>query len=888
MRAARIVQYCLLPIGALLVAGLFGFTPPASRLAGGAYDLLLAARKSPPPAPEILLLDLDERAMTEAGPWPWSRDKLADGLVDLAEMEARSVVLDLPLGQKSAPALDPSALRSAYPETLNREFTQMETNIQTLFEAIRRGSVRPQDSQKYVSDLVGLIAMARVRLLDAATGIERDDDASLGRAASFFGRTFVAVDLLPAPDETVGGDVMDEALRLSSLPLDPGAHDPSLPAGGIRPPVLPVMQGARGAGFPNIAADADGVIRRASLTARYAGSRLGQAGLAALLDFLGSPGIELRPGGLLLHGAVMPDATSHDIRVPFTESGKMLLRWPRDSGGDGFRHVSWAELLRYQALESSLVAALTDMDKHGYLSYLRSDTTVLDEYAAAAKLESGMLAAGAAAGLDDWRSARDRFFVLADQFLNGDAEDRIVADADRALRSAALSEAEKRPVGEERDRVPAAFADARATLADLAQVRSTLKQELRGSFCIVSLPQARKTVSPFGVPAGDALGSAALVNTILSGRFLREAPARTGYIIAACLLVLGALGALRMKPLATVAAGTAFAAVSAALLGAIFVLFGTYVSPVVPSVSVLLAGAGLSILKLSRARRSTRALRASLDGRISADGMRRLLSAPRLLSPQGLRRSVTVLAAAAKGLPAAAASKDPAEVIELLNSYHAAAGEVILGMEGMLGSTGADALIAYFGAPLDVSDHAVKACRAALRLKAVEGTLNIIATPPFATRIGIDTGECVLGEIGREGTPGYSVVGSATDLAGRLEGLNARYGTSILVSEKVRDATGGAFILRSLEKVRIAGTATTFRVLELVAERDDASPAVVEAVEAFNEGFARFEEKEWQKALALFARALAILPEDGPSARYVERCRDELTRTGGSTPTEPC
>jgi adenylate cyclase len=312
------------------------------------------------------------------------------------------------------------------------------------------------------------------------------------------------------------------------------------------------------------------------------------------------------------------------------------------------------------------------------------------------------------------------------------------------------------------------------------------------------------------------------------------------------------------------------------------------VSPVVPAGSAFLACAGLSILQLARARRSTRALRASLDGRLSADGMRRLLSAPRPLSPGGLRRNVTVLAAAAKGLPAAAASKDPAEVIELLSSYHAAAGEVILGMEGMLGSTGADSLVAYFGAPLEVADHAVKACRAALRLKAVEGTLNIIASPPFATRIGIDTGECVLGEIGREGTPGYSVVGAATDLAGRLEGLNARYGTSILVTERVREATGNAFVLRSLEKVRIAGTGTTFRVLELVAERDGAPGPVVEAVAAFNEGFARFEEKEWQKALALFARALAIMPEDGQAARYVERCREELTRTGGPSPTEPC
>jgi adenylate cyclase len=173
-------------------------------------------------------------------------------------------------------------------------------------------------------------------------------------------------------------------------------------------------------------------------------------------------------------------------------------------------------------------------------------------------------------------------------------------------------------------------------------------------------------------------------------------------------------------------------------------------------------------------------------------------------------------------------------------------------------------------------------------MKAVEGTLNVIASPPFATRIGIDTGACVLGEIGRSGTSGYSVVGAATDLAGRLEGLNARYGTSILVTEKVSEGTGNTFLLRSLEKIRIAGTGMTFRVLELVAERDGAASAIVEAVESFNQGIARFEEKEWQRALALFARVLTVLPEDGPATRYIERCREELTRPSGPSATEPC
>ena len=140
-------------------------------------------------------------------------------------------------------------------------------------------------------------------------------------------------------------------------------------------------------------------------------------------------------------------------------------------------------------MEDSLVADLRDMDAKGYLSYLRSSTSLLDVFEEGARLGRGMLAAGSDADVEQWRAARESFFALCDQFLGGDAETRIISDADRQLQSGALSEEEKSLVRAERDRVPAAFADARQVHAMLQQVRASLRDSLAGSFCIVSLPR---------------------------------------------------------------------------------------------------------------------------------------------------------------------------------------------------------------------------------------------------------------------------------------------------------------------------------------------------------------------------------------------------------------
>jgi adenylate cyclase len=362
---------------------------------------------------------------------------------------------------------------------------------------------------------------------------------------------------------------------------------------------------------------------------------------------------------------------------------------------------------------------------------------------------------------------------------------------------------------------------------------------------------------------------------------------RYGAGLTALLSVLATIAVYRLRPMTTILFGLALGCAAFIVLSALFVLSGVFVDPLLPVGGAVLTCAAFSTLKTSLARAEARGLRHAFSGRLSAETLTRLVASPGARAPAGEKRPVTVMAATVKRMSSDGSVQDPKDLLKLLNAYHAGVHEAVLSLEGMLGRAGGDAFAAYFGAPLTAPDHARRACQAALRMSAVEMELNRAVSPPLTTRIGIETGECIVGELGSQGMPGYSVIGPATDVAARLEALNSRFGTSILISEAVRDAAGDDFLVRSLDRVRFAGTETKFRVFELVAEKGGADEMTVQAIGIFNEGLALFERKEWQEAEAQFFRVLLLRPADAPAALYIERCREHASHPFPPASSDP-
>jgi adenylate cyclase len=255
------------------------------------------------------------------------------------------------------------------------------------------------------------------------------------------------------------------------------------------------------------------------------------------------------------------------------------------------------------------------------------------------------------------------------------------------------------------------------------------------------------------------------------------------------------------------------------------------------------------------------------------------------LAPEGSRREVTVMCLAAGGVSVESPAADPGEVVRRLRTHRAAVREAILGLGGMLAGTGGGRITAFFGAPVESEDHARRACLSSLRVRALERELNGTTPSVFVSRIGIHSGVCIAGFLGARGLPDYSLVGPPADLAARLEGLNGSIGTSIIVSERVRETAGPGFLVRMLGMIPGDGRGGRVRVYELLAEKGEADAPPDLLIAEFEEGLARYEGGDFAGALVMFSQVLARAPGDGPSAAYALRCRQLVANPGAADVT---
>ncbi|TFG58828.1 MAG: adenylate/guanylate cyclase domain-containing protein, partial [Spirochaetales bacterium] len=233
-----------------------------------------------------------------------------------------------------------------------------------------------------------------------------------------------------------------------------------------------------------------------------------------------------------------------------------------------------------------------------------------------------------------------------------------------------------------------------------------------------------------------------------------------------------------------------------------------------------------------------------------------------------------------KGFSTISEALDPSDLVKLLNRYLTTMSDIILAQKGTIDKYEGDAIIAFFGAPLELPDHTARACQSAIFMKRAERELNKVlmeeqATPtPLMTRIGINTGEMVVGNMGTAQKMDYTIMGNAVNLAARLEGVNKQYGTWLLISEAVYDNGGKDFVTRRLDRVRVVGIHQPVRLYELYETPGQVSSEEKEMIDSFHKGQELFEAKDWSGAERFFEKALTLVPDDGPSTTFLKRCQE--------------
>jgi class 3 adenylate cyclase len=261
-----------------------------------------------------------------------------------------------------------------------------------------------------------------------------------------------------------------------------------------------------------------------------------------------------------------------------------------------------------------------------------------------------------------------------------------------------------------------------------------------------------------------------------------------------------------------------------------------------------------------------------------------IIQDPSRLNLGGEKREMTVIFTDIQGFSTIAEQLEPVRLVSLLNLYLSTMSAIITENRGTIDKYEGDAVIAFFGAPLHQENHAVLACRSALQMKKAEEILNRrileerLSPLPFFTRIGINSGSMVVGNMGSENKLNYTVMGNAVNLAARLEGVNKQYRTGgILISEYTKSAIGGEFLCRSLDRVRVVGISSPLRIYEVTGFREGAAAEDIERLAAWEEAVQLFENRQFEQSAELFEVLAKADAGDNTAGVYINRCSAFIT-----------
>jgi adenylate cyclase len=255
-----------------------------------------------------------------------------------------------------------------------------------------------------------------------------------------------------------------------------------------------------------------------------------------------------------------------------------------------------------------------------------------------------------------------------------------------------------------------------------------------------------------------------------------------------------------------------------------------------------------------------------------------IIKNPEMLRLGGHKKKVTIFFTDIGDFSTMSEKFSPEEVVNHLNEYFQGMSSAILDFDGTINQFLGDAIFAYWGAPIDQDDHALRACRAAFRclefLRKLEAKWVAEGLPARTYRFGINTGEVIVGNVGSSSRFKYTLIGDDVNLASRLEAANKYFGTQILISEETYSLVKDQLVAREIDIIRVVGRSKPVTVYEPLAEKGGLDQNIARSLQHFEAGLKAYRGREWKVAVSKFEQVLDLVPQDTPSKVYVQRCNE--------------
>jgi class 3 adenylate cyclase len=284
---------------------------------------------------------------------------------------------------------------------------------------------------------------------------------------------------------------------------------------------------------------------------------------------------------------------------------------------------------------------------------------------------------------------------------------------------------------------------------------------------------------------------------------------------------------------------------------------------------------GVAINEMIQGLREREFVKSTFKRYVAATVVEQILKDPERVKLGGERREMTVFFSDLAGFTPLSETMSPEALVTLINEYLDAMTEAIISEEGTIDKYVGDAIVAFWNAPVDQPDNAVRACRAALKNRASLGKLHqswkARGLPLLDMRIGINTGPMIVGNVGSSLQMGYTVMGDSVNLGSRLEGVNKVYGTRILITEATRLAAGDAIVVREVDRLAVQGKKAAAVVYELLGLSGEVPAETIEAMRTFERGLVAYRSGEWDAAEADFQRVISLRPDETVARVFLER-----------------
>lgn len=289
-------------------------------------------------------------------------------------------------------------------------------------------------------------------------------------------------------------------------------------------------------------------------------------------------------------------------------------------------------------------------------------------------------------------------------------------------------------------------------------------------------------------------------------------------------------------------------------------------------IAVVLNYLVLNSYKFLTEEREKQFIKNTFKNYVSGDVVQQMLDEPDSIKIGGESKELTIMFTDIAGFSTISEKLTPGELSTILNIYLTRMTDIIFSKKGTLDKFIGDAIMCFWGAPIEIEDHTILACETALEMKLEQDKINQEIKSygvELYTRIGLNTDTVAVGNMGSETQFAYTCLGDGVNLSSRLEGANKQYGTMIMVSENTYQKVSDKFVFRKLDKVKVVGKDQSVVVYELVGRIGEVKEEIMKEVAGFETALDFYFAGDFANAIEKFSK----LPEGKTNEVFIDRCK---------------